>query len=115
MTDIFLFSLVRDPVDRLLSAYYEVNTRDVNIFEVYGIAHKHGMDKFRALLTAFWTANREYLGTGLSGATGLQAKQLWSAEAHFHPQLLFLLNKEFEPFPLNYVGDLQDFEQIIRP
>ena len=86
MTDIFLFSLVRDPIDRLLSAFYEVNTREVNLFEVYGIANERGIDKFRKLLTAFWNSTKQHLLD--DDTTGIQVKSLWSAEAHFHPQSL---------------------------
>lgn len=112
MTDIFLFSLIRDPIDRFLSAFHEVNLRDIHLFKIYGIAYLHGMDKLRSLLSAFWNAQKRLFR---DGAIGIKVKQIWSAEAHFHPQTLFLLNADLNYFPLDYVGDLKYFEEITRP
>ena len=39
---------------------------------------------------------------------------LWSGEAHFHPQTLFLLNGKMEHFPFDYVGDLRHLDEILH-
>lgn len=56
MEETFLFTFVRDPVDKFLSSFYEVHTRNHSsgrIWAKLGVDQYSGMDRLRNLLGMF--------------------------------------------------------------
>merc|ERR1712228_948903 len=88
MTDMFLFSFVRDPIDRFLSAFYEVHTRDhikERLWSKLKVEEYVGIERMRMLLKHF----KENIDSKMN-ATQIKTNHLWKGEHHFHPQMLFL-------------------------
>ena len=114
MSAVFLFSMVRDPIERVLSAFFEVSARQsgTRLFQRLGIDGLQGIHRLRALLTHFVRAKETHLMTDRKKR--VQMKSLWSGEAHLHPQTLFLLAADLSFFPFDFVGDLKDFDAAMR-
>ena len=115
MSDIFLFSLVRDPIDKFIRSYFEIHTRQIKLFQIYNLEHLHGMDRFRTLLNIFINNTYKYLLDKTRRDKKLKMKMLWSGEAHLHPQTLFLLRQDLGFYPFDYIGDLKYFKDIWDP
>ena len=113
------FSFVRDPVDKFLSAFHEVNYR------IFDSSQIHNMD---------------YLTRKYGNKTGIEIMRLWIDEmehrvamdktpmnrkpyflnAHLLPNMVFLVGQHYKTsIPFNFIGNLKhfadDFPQIIEP
>merc|ERR1712228_271920 len=47
-------------------------------------------------------------------ATQIKTNHLWKGEHHFHPQMLFLWNRNFEYFPFDFIGELKEFDVALK-
>lgn len=49
-----------------------------------------------------------------NGTKQIKGSTLWRGEPHFHPQMLFLLRRDFGFLPFDYIGDLREFEVAFK-
>eukprot|EP01083_Nonionella_stella_P118304 353152_1 len=114
LSHMFLFTFVRDPVDRFLSSFYEVHTRSHaadRIWSALQVSQYSGMQRMRKLLELYQENINEYM---MNSTTKIRAAKIWKGEHHFHPQMLFLWSQRFDFLPFNYIGEMTHFDEAMH-
>lgn len=103
--DLMLFSYIRDPVERFISAFYEVKRRQtLDLF--YNAADNDteaDLSGMRWILNEMQTLKREN-----NFAWSLENPASWSMDQHFRPQMHFLTDSYGAPFRFNYIGQVDN-------
>jgi len=118
MSELFLFSFVRDPVDKFLSSFYEVHTRNHSSDRVWRkleVDQYSGIERMRNLLRFFRDNTRDHMirRKGYRSGHGIRGSTVWRGEPHFHPQMLFLWRRDFQFLPFDYIGEMAQFERAL--
>ena len=123
----FLFTYVRDPIGRSLSGYYEMAVKDTKLLNQVlqkkdddhdddddDISFKNidGINGYRLLMNHMlnWKCNRLNILYDINRRKKQYIHNVWTGDPHIHPQMIHLLNRTFQWFPYNYIGDLKQFD-----
>lgn len=104
MTQLFVFSFIRDPVDRLLSAHFEIRRRN---YTMVAKSHQTGINSVKYLLKSM--KNRLDCALAKNKNDSISSLKIWY-NIHLLPQMIYLTNftSPWGFYPLNYVGYTKD-------
>ena len=125
LNDIFLFTFIRDPIDHVLSAYFEALLRSKKLKQKLksGKYKKNPFKLFNDVLKEMikrqneqnkilnFTKNNSYIGVGwnrMGKSKVTDFEYPYYHDMHLRPQTSYLLNSQWKFFNLNYIGNLNN-------
>lgn len=98
--DIMLFTFVRDPVDRFISAFYEMKRRHNEMNGNYRKSKESDLKEMRSLLNDMLALKE-------------RNEFPWKFDKHLWPQMLFLIDHRGEVLEYNYIGMMDNMEMVL--